>query len=141
MNAVNCFVLLLIGLVCANVGAIRQLEETMISISVSNTGSTTNGIGDKLYSIVSVTSSAEAYACGSANANRGPDGPSGNASGCGSGHTSGHAIAEGPNARATTMSTAFARDSADAAAGPNGATARGNGAGGGTSVASGRIGG
>lgn len=141
MNAIKFVVLLLIAVVCDNVGAIRPLEEgskeNELGVSVPK-AQTTKGVGAELTVIVytHATSNGEGYA----NAKNGPKGPGGSANGSGFGSTSGYVRADGPNARAFSRSTAYGRGSADAAAGPKDATANGNGSGGGTTVAYGSTG-
>ncbi|VVA98748.1 unnamed protein product [Arabis nemorensis] len=134
MNAKKFGVLLLIGVVCANVGA-RQLEgvskETKIGISIPKTV-TSNALGAELSVDVGTYASALGY--GDANAAAGPSGPSTGSSGRGSGYTSGYVSVDDPpgssGSVARSYSGANGNGGANAAAGPNDATSNGSASGG-----------
>ncbi|KFK40621.1 hypothetical protein AALP_AA2G020000 [Arabis alpina] len=140
MNDTNFAVLLiLIGVVCANVGA-RQLEgvskETKIGVSIPKTA-TTNGLGAEL-AFVSVTTMASSYSSGDASAAASPPGPSAQARGTGSGTTYGSVYAEGPRmAYGYSSSGSGSNGTAQAAATPNGVAASDGGTSGASSTASG----
>ncbi|CAE5962439.1 unnamed protein product [Arabidopsis arenosa] len=138
MNAKNILVLLLIGVVCATVGAIRQLKEgskeTELGVSIPKATK-----GAEFTVTIYTQSIGDGNGYGDAKI-KGRKGASSSANGSGYGTTSGFVIAKGPNATAFSMSTAFGRGRANAAAGRKGATAKGNGAGGGTTVTYGSTG-
>ncbi|KAG7587934.1 hypothetical protein ISN44_As07g002940 [Arabidopsis suecica] len=140
MNAKKILVLLLIGVVCATVGAIRQLKEgskeTELGVSIPKATK-----GDKAEFLVTIYTQSIGDGNGYTDAKiKGRKGSSSSANGSGYGTTSGYVIAKGPNATAFSMSTAFGRGRADAAAGRKGANAKGDGAGGGTTVTYGSTG-
>ncbi|CAH8352764.1 unnamed protein product [Eruca vesicaria subsp. sativa] len=123
MNATKFVVLLIfVGVVCANVGA-RQLEEvskeTKLGISIPKTV-TTNGLGAELGTVI-VDTYATNNENSDASAAAGPRGPSADTSGSVYKSTYGYVRAEGPNARADSISYAAGGTTSGAAAGPNGA--------------------
>jgi len=140
MNAIKFVVLLLIGVVCVNVGAIRQLEkrskETELSVSLPKA---TKGVGAEFTVTVYTQSIGDGNGFGDAKI-KGRKGSSSNAIGSGSGITSGYVIAKGPNATAFSRSIAFGLGQANAVAGRKGATAKGNGFGRGITTAFGSTG-
>lgn len=139
MNVIHFVVLILIGVVCANVSAIRQPEreskETKLGISVPKTA-TTNGVGDQLYLTVISNVYHSEYVFSSAT--DGPGGPSATAYAGSSGSISGTVIVDGPNEEASSTSRAGGQASSAAGSSPSGVSARGSSSGDANTTASGR---
>ncbi|XP_010418175.1 PREDICTED: UPF0540 protein At1g62000-like [Camelina sativa] len=137
MNATTFVVLLVIGVLCANVRArvdVDESKETKLGTSMSK--SATKGIGAEL-SVTAQTNSTS-YGTGYASVTKSPKGPSAFSDGNGYTDTNGAVSARGRNANASSTSGSAARGSAAAAADRRGAAARGNGSAGSSSTARGR---
>ncbi|KAL1213264.1 hypothetical protein V5N11_022680 [Cardamine amara subsp. amara] len=141
MNATKFVVLILIGVVCANVSAIRQpkevSKETKVGISVPKTA-ITNSVGTELHVIV--TSVAYNEELTGANAKIGPGGPGSKAYAGASGGSGGTVVAIGPNAVASSRSFASAKTSSVAVASPDGSITSGTASGRAGTYARGHIG-
>lgn len=134
MNATKFVVLLVIGVLCANVSARDESKETKLGTSVSKTS--TKGIGAEL----SVNGETNSYSAvyTAASATKGPKGPRADTYESGSTYTNGRISAKGRKADASSTSRSSANGNSEAEANRKGAAARSNGFAGSDSTVKGR---
>ncbi|KAL1213265.1 hypothetical protein V5N11_028567 [Cardamine amara subsp. amara] len=132
MNATKFVVLLLIGVLCANVGA-RQLEDTKLSISIPKTSS--KGIGAELDVITDNFGTISSFS--SSNAAGGPSGPFAAGYGTHSKSANGTVAATGPVSTANTNTGVGSGATSGAATSGAGATGAGTGTGSGSATGNG----